>query len=66
MAKMRPRNSFCTCGHLGDIRRDTPAEEVFSLSQHNGVVGHGACTVPGCPCKRFTWVRFNEEPDVQG
>ena len=37
--------SLCTCGHVGD-GEDTP---------HRGLIGHGACTVPGCSCLKFTW-----------
>lgn len=53
--------SVCSCGHLGD------GED----SQHLGTGippfvsgGHGACTVPGCECQRFTWVRWKPEAEA--
>jgi hypothetical protein len=43
-AYMGPK-SKCTCGHMGD----------GTHSSHCGIMGHGACTIYGCPCKQFTW-----------
>jgi hypothetical protein len=37
--------SVCCCGHVGD----GPA------SMHAGIIGHGACTIRGCKCQKFTW-----------
>jgi hypothetical protein len=43
--------SICRCRHRGD----------GSASQHDGVIGHGACLVPGCGCEKFSWARFINE-----
>lgn len=40
--------SICMCGHKGGGEG----------SLHKGHTGHGACTVPMCPCTQFTWARF--------
>ena len=44
---LAPR-SRCTCGHVGDGPN----------SQHLGLMGHGACSVKGCDCQKFTWSEF--------
>ena len=43
-----PPISRCICGHTGD----------GSDSDHDGIIGHGACTVVGCGCRKFTWKEF--------
>jgi hypothetical protein len=40
--------SICLCGHTGDGKD----------SDHAGLIGHGACCVPDCICRKFTWKRF--------
>jgi len=40
--------SKCACGHTGDGGNSQHDNALFEL-------GHGACKVPGCKCKRFTW-----------
>lgn len=45
--------SKCMCGHTGDKRLGDK-----KATQHAGIVGHGACTVKGCPCFKFTWAEF--------
>jgi hypothetical protein len=47
--------SICTCGHAGD---GTGKGSVGMTSLHAGIIGHGACTVSGCPCGKFTWKAF--------
>lgn len=44
--------SICTCGHTGDCAVDD------ENSEHEGLQGHGACTVPGCKCAHFSWRRW--------
>jgi|SRR5215510_7921264 len=45
--------SMCTCGHTGDVK----SEKRPNISQHVGIVGHGACVIPNCSCIQFTWKR---------
>lgn len=40
--------SICQCGHNGD----------GPDSNHGGLLGHGACNMPGCDCKKFMWKKF--------
>jgi hypothetical protein len=37
--------SLCQCGHEGDGPH----------SAHGGTIGHGACSVIGCACAKFSW-----------
>ena len=55
--------SNCQCGHVGDAPLPgTPSYERAQAHgepiQHAGMIGHGACEVPGCPCEKFTWKEF--------
>lgn len=40
--------ALCSCGHEGD----------GGPSQHEGELGHGACMMPKCGCRKFTWRMF--------
>ena len=46
----RPK-SICSCGHTGDGPNGAHTGGLLNP-------GHGACTVPGCPCEGFTWTAF--------
>ncbi len=35
---------LCTCGHTQEA--------------HDGLTGHGPCTIQRCPCKQYTWQDF--------
>ena len=43
--------SYCQCGHSGDGPGSNHTDTHL-------VKGHGECMVPGCGCKKFTWVDF--------
>ena len=43
--------SICLCAHRGD----------GSVSEHDGVIRHGACLVPECGCEKFSWASFINE-----
>ena len=46
--------SLCSCGHYGD--------GPYSFHEANSIAeGHGKCTVVGCDCPKFTWVRFTDD-----
>lgn len=40
-------DEMCMCGHLKSEHGD-----------HLIAIGHGECKVKGCPCEKFTWVKF--------
>lgn len=42
--------SRCICGHTGDT------DPSGNASEHDGLIGHGACKV--CSCPKFTWREF--------
>lgn len=50
-ARTMPR-SYCLCDHLGDGHDSQHAD--------TGVTGtgRGPCTVDGCACARFCWMRY--------
>jgi hypothetical protein len=58
--------SQCICGHWGDVslgsrdgeHRGQTFEEATTGSEHAGFIGHGRCTVEGCDCEQFTWLRW--------
>lgn len=54
LAKFQGARSLCTCGHTGDLG----VGDLALLSDHEGVIGHGACTVEGCSCAKFTWAGY--------
>lgn len=41
--------SVCTCRHTGDGPGSKHKATEF------GTAGHGACTVKGCGCRKFSW-----------
>ncbi len=43
--------SMCECGHSGDGPNSNHGDSPL-------VKGHGKCYVPGCSCKKFTWLSF--------
>ncbi len=51
-AKYKGPRSMCTCGHAGD---GSGVDKADTFNAHSGVIGHGACTVSGCACVKFTW-----------
>lgn len=53
---MKGGNSLCVCGHRGDGE----GSQHHDTFQH----GHGACTVPGCKCGKFTWVGWTPEAEA--
>ena len=52
LSQIKGPKSICVCGHTGD--------GVDSLHADTLIKGHGACKVPGCDCKRFTWDRWTD------
>lgn len=51
-AQFRPA-SLCICTHSGD--------GAGSLHKDTLGLGHGACTIPDCECKQFTWKCWTEQ-----
>jgi hypothetical protein len=45
----------CTCGHASAAHDD---RWTVSGGLMLNVPGHGACDVPGCPCRRFRWAAW--------
>lgn len=54
LAKFQGARSLCTCGHTGDLG----VGDLALLSDHEGVIGHGSCTVEGCSCAKFMWAGY--------
>lgn len=52
--------SVCSCGHLGD----GDDSQHLGVGTPFGAGGHGACTVPGCECQKFTWVGWKPEAEA--
>ena len=55
----------------GEDRRFAPGREGICRCAHRQLlhndsfqVGHGECLLPGCRCRKFTWVAFRD--DVTG
>ncbi len=63
---MKGPKSICACGHTGDgpdSQHITEAPSLGSLpADGDPNQGHGACTVDGCSCQKFSWKGFIKEP----
>lgn len=51
-----PNLSICTCGHTGNTQESFHAPRFAD--------GHGACIVPGCLCRQFTWERRATDDEI--
>jgi hypothetical protein len=60
--------SICRCKHTGDgeYSDHAPELEVEPDPKKRAIVvgkyveaGHGKCTMPGCKCRKFVWVKFD-------
>ena len=50
--------SLCACGHTGDKAMQ---DDSAVPTDHDGLIGHGACNRMGCECFKFTWAKFLPE-----
>lgn len=51
--------SECLCGHVGDVPSGPKTLNMKKAEkQHAGLLGHGACMVPGCTCQKFSWKKY--------
>jgi hypothetical protein len=55
IATFKGPKSLCKCGHTGDGGLISATSPTPVGSDHGGLVGHGACCVKGCGCKKFSW-----------
>ena len=51
----RGPKAVCVCGHSGD---GTESDHRDGCGALGSALGHGACTVEGCRCRKFTWKGF--------